>query len=234
MELPGNGRYGSRSMFKLVGKSDIFLRFPVIILVCLLAACNQSAAIEVTVPTPTAQTLTATRPAPTKTPLSPTVTRTSPPPTAMPPTATAMPPTELPSSPTAVLPTATPTAETTVVLQETITSQPEDLIGSWESQRGLQIIFTQSGGARIIDSEGGEMVGVGKFHFAGEQLVLDSDVCLKYQSGFAVESPCMAFYTVYILKEEDEVVGLRFDNIEDPYRDRRNAMTGRDWGRIEE
>jgi hypothetical protein len=199
-------------------------KFIFLILVILLAACSQGAATKIATATPAAITQADAHSEPTNTPS----------PTEIPPTKPAVPPTELPSSPTPPLPTATPTEEATVALQETISSQQEDVIGSWESQRGSQLIFTQSGGIRIKDSAGEEMVGVGTFHFEDEQMVLDSDVCLKFEGGFAIEFACVAAYMVYSTKAGDEVVSLRFEAIEDPYRDRRNAMTGRDWRRFEE
>jgi hypothetical protein len=65
-------------------------------------------------------------------------------------------------------------------------------------------------------------------------LVLDSNACLSFEAGFGNVTPCKAFYTVNILSSEDDVVGLRFALIEDPYRDRKNAMMGVDWLRLEE
>lgn len=212
----------------------------VVVLVCLLTACNQSGASEATalIPTSAAPTNTAAPLALTEEPPSPNeipVTETPVPPTDAPSSPAPVLATDVPSSPTPMPPTVTPTDEPTVAVQEVIASQPEDLIGTWDSLQEFEMIYSQSGGARIIDREvGEEMVGVGAYHFDGDQLVLDSEVCLKWEGGFAIEFACTGTYTLYVVKEGDKVTGFRFEVIEDPYLDRRKVMTGHTWQRVEE
>jgi hypothetical protein len=200
----------------------------VVVMVCLLTACNQSGASEATALIPTSA-------APTNTVAPPDSTEEPPSPTENPVTETPVPPTDAPSSPTPMAPTVTPTDEPAVAVQEVIASQPEDIIGTWDSLQEFEMIYSQSGGARIINREAGEeMVGVGAYHFDGDQLVLVSEVCLKWEGGFAIEFACTGTYTPYVVKEGDEVTGVRFEVIEDPYLDRRKAMTGHTWQRVEE
>jgi len=114
-------------------------------------------------------------------------------------------------------------------------NQSQGIIGTWDSPQGFQLIVSKSGNVRILDIDlNQEMVGVGTYSFKGDQLLLDSNLCQKWETGFLIEFSCQATYSSYVIKDGDEVVGIRFEEISDPFRDRRRALTGAPWQRAEE
>lgn len=161
-------------------------------------------------------------------PVDPSPTPIPPSPTAVPATSTVPPPTETP-----IPATKTPTQEPTAVLIEYVATSPEDLVGDWVSPLGYDLRFISTGEflQTIELSAGG-----GYYEFKDEQLNLDSRSCRKWDDNADdwVFFGCVASYTVYVTKEDDSIVMLRFDLIDDPDSNRSKGLVENPWTRVEE
>jgi hypothetical protein len=207
-----------------------FLRLLVLLgSVMLLVGCNQVEETKVAVVEATEAPLT-------NTPLPPTPTEVPPTDTPVPPTDTPIPPTETPTS-TPLPPTETPTPEPTKDLPEFLVTKWEDLMGTWKSEKfgnSTQKIKAD-GVAQLIDNNG-QVVETGLCSFEGDVLSCSSETCVKtdVNAGTVTFYTCIGKYRVYLTKDGDIPVRLRFELIEDPNEIRAGGLTLSPWVWVEE
>jgi hypothetical protein len=162
---------------------------------------------------------------PTNTPLPPTQTTIPPTATPIPQTDTPVPPTETPipqtETPTATLvpPTATSTPEPTEPLPEFLVTNYEDMIGKWVSTslRKDYMVFKASGVSQGFEKNGA-LIGSSMVHFENDLFLTESKECqiVDAATGTVVVERCTGIYKVYLSKDGDTPVCLRFEVIEDP------------------
>ncbi len=148
------------------------------------------------------------------------------------PTETPLPPTAVPASSTPLPPTATTAAEPAETLPEFMVNEQEDVVGEWTRSEGHGLILASNGGLKSLYE--GRLYTPGTYYFEADQMVIESDFCETWEADNVTVFPCTAAYTVYAIKDGDTVVMLRFEPLEDPYTNRRLAMKGSTWQRVEE
>lgn len=197
--------------------------------VLLLMGCNQVEETEVAV-------VGATEAPPTDTLLPPTQTDIPPTDTPVPPTDTSIPPTETPT-PTPLPPTETPTPEPTVDLPEFPVTLWEDLMGTWKPEKygNYTSKYKADGVAQLIDNNG-QVVETGVCSLDGDVLSCSSDNCTKgdANTGTVTIFTCIGKYRVFITKDGDIPVRLRYELIEDENDIRAGMLTLRPWVWVEE
>ena len=202
---------------KTVQRFALFL-----VAITLLLGCSQSGEPEVEKPQEEAAL-------PTHTLLPPTPTDV--PPTEVPPTETPIPPTETPS-PTPLPPTKTPTLEPTEPLPEFQVTVYEELVGTWQAANRIKdyVVFTEDNISKALDRNG-MPVSSSMVHFENDILVVQSNSCMiaDASTGTVSVESCTATYKVFLSKDGDIPVCLRFEVIEDPYGMRKASVTGPLW-----
>jgi hypothetical protein len=201
-------------------KSKAKILFILVVMLSLglvLAACGAQAVPTATPAPPTA--------VPTPTPVPPTDTPIPPSKTPAPPTATPMPPTDTPApTDTPVPPTETRVPPTAPPIQPTpgeiVATQVEDVVGIWlipaaQAKSASQptehhLELTKEGGYRF--TAGGRTRDSGQFWFEDTQFVIVWSECVW---GREITSPCPSTYYVYVTKEGDKPVRLRFVMIDE-------------------
>jgi hypothetical protein len=172
---------------------------------------------------------------PTDTPLPPTPTEVPPTDTPVPPTDTAIPPTITPTS-TPLPPTETPSPEPTKDLPEFPVTQWEDLMGTWKPEKygNYTAKYKAEGIAQLIENE--QIVETAACSFEGDVLSCSSPNCPKADAntGTVTYYTCIGSYRVFITKDGDTPVRLRYELIEDPNEIRAGMLTLRPWVWVEE
>jgi hypothetical protein len=197
--------------------------------ICLLLGCSQSGEPEIVEPTATTAPVT-------NTPLPPTPTEIPPTETPVPPTETPIPPTETPS-PTPLPPTKTPTPEPTEPLPEFQVMNYEELVGKWQAANRVKdyTVFQDDGVSKYLDRNGVQL-SAGLARIENGILIIDSNECAiaDASAGTVSFESCTATYKVYLSKDGDIPVCLRFEVIEDPDGMRQSTVTGPLWCWYEE
>jgi hypothetical protein len=211
----------------------------------LLVSCGTPAAPETTPTNELTDTPVPAQPTDQPTPIPPTATPTA---TLVPPTETPVPPTETPVPPTEtpVPPTKTPTftvippsetPEPTKDLPEVPVTTWEDMIGTWKpEQYGMFTTkYLADGIAQLIDNKG-LVVETGVCSLDGDVVSCSSDYCAKADAytGTVTFYTCIGKYRVFITKDGDIPVRLRFELIEDENQNRAGILTIRPWVWVEE
>jgi hypothetical protein len=203
--------------------------------VMLLFGCNQLEETEV-LPTDTPLPPTHTEVLPTDTPVPPTDTPIPPTDTPIPPTDTPIPPTETPTF-TPIPPTETPTPEPTKDLPEFPVTIWEDLMGTWKPEKygNYTSKYKADGVAQLIDNNG-QVVETGICSLEGDVLSCSSDNCVKTDAntGTVTLFTCIGKYRVFITKDGDIPVRLRYELIEDKNEVRAGMLTLGPWVWVEE
>ena len=172
---------------------------------------------------------------PTDTPLPPTPIEVPPTDTPVPPTDTPIPPTVTPT-PTPLPPTETPSPEPTVVLPEFPVTKWEDLMGTWKPEKygNYTTKYKAEGVAQLIENE--QIVETGACSFEGDVLSCSSPNCAKADAntGTVTIFTCIGKYRVFITKDGDIPVRLRYELIEDENDIRAGMLTSRPWVWVEE
>ena len=179
---------------------------------------------------------------PTDTPLPPTPTEVIPTDTPVPATDTpipatdtAMPPTETPTF-TPLPPTETPTLELTKDLPELPVTSWDDLIGTWKPEKygNYTVKYEADGVTKLIENE--QVVETGMCSLDGDVLSCSSDFCAKtdVSTGTVTFYTCIGKYNVFITKDGDIPVRLRYELIEDANDVRAGMLTLRPWVWVEE
>lgn len=211
------------------GKS-IYLILGALCLLILLSACsqgtNQIPSTEIVAFTPESTAVPTATTTPTQEPTStstvpPTSTTTS----TKEPTATSPPPTSTPSL------TPSPTLEPTEPLPEFQVLNLEELVGTWQTEKfGLErLTFKSNGDFEVFSGELGKVVNDAKCHFEGDNWVCVSPTCYKWEDNIHVKYTCTSCYKLFITRNGDLPVKLRFEVVEDPYGDRRNDFEFNEW-----
>lgn len=179
---------------------------------------------------------------PTDTTIPPTPTEVPPTDTPVPPTDTPIPPTDTPVLPTVtptftpLPPTETPTVEPTKDLPELPVTSWEDLIGTWEPEKygNYTVKYEAEGVTKLI--ENGQVVETGICSLDGDVLSCSSDFCAKTDAttGTVTFYTCIGKYKVFITKDGDTPVRLRYELIEDANDIRAGMLTLRPWVWVEE
>jgi hypothetical protein len=197
--------------------------------VMLLFSCNQVKETEVAV-------VEATEIYQTNTPLPPVPTEVPPTNTPVPPTDTPIPPIDTPTS-TPLLPTETPTPEPTKDLPEVPVTKWEDLVGTWtvDKLRNFTTKYKADGITQVID-KGGQVFETDLCSFEGDVLSCSSDYCSKVDAdtGKVITFTCIGKYRVFITKDGDIPVRLRYELIEDLNTTRAGMLTQWTWVWVEE
>ena len=212
------------------------LRFLILLgAVMLLSGCNQ-AEEAVVLPTDTPLPPTPTEVLPTDTPVPPTDTPVPPTDTPIPPTDTPIPPTETPTS-TPIPPTETPTPEPTKDLPESPVTKLDDLMGTWKPEKygHYTTEYRADGVVQLIDNNG-QVVETDLCSFEGDVLSCSSDNCAKadVNTGIVTIFTCFGKYRVFITKDGDIPVRLRYELIEDENDMRAGMLTLGPWVWVEE
>ena len=152
--------------------------------------------------------------------------------TPVPPTETHLPtPTEEPT--TTPKPTETPIPEPTKELPEVQVTRCEDTVGTWQTKNGMTIT-TQANGAVILKDGTGNIIDSGQCQFEGDLMVATSKNCTKQDGARIITYTCTGTYRVFLAKDGDTPVYLRYELVEDPNMTRSNIMTMQLWMWVEE
>jgi hypothetical protein len=173
---------------------------------------------------------------PTDTPLPPTHTEVLPTDTPVPPTDTPIPPTETPTL-TPIPPTETPTAEPTKDLPEFPVTMWEDLLGTWKPEKhgNCKSRYKADGVAQLIDSSG-QVWEANTCSLEEGILSCSSDYCARTDAntGTVTEFTCVGKYRVFVTKDGDIAVRLRYELIEDENDMRADMLTLWTWVWVEQ
>ena len=207
-------------------KSRIYLKFAFVVVLSftMLLGCSQ-------VEDPAVAVVEEPAAPPTNTPLPPTPTEVPPTETQVPPTETAVPPTET-LTPTPLPPTETPTPEPTKNLPEVPVTQMEDLVGQWGVGKYNNYIETfDADGTAILKDNKGQIVDLALCHFDGDLLTCISDNCTKADAntGTVTKYTCTCTYRVFLTKDGDTPIHLRYEVVEDPVEFRMGMLTLKLW-----
>ncbi len=140
--------------------------------------------------------------------------------TPVPPSATPIPPTNTPVPPTdtPLPPTEAPLPETNQDVTEVLVTDVKDLVGTWLPEDGVDYVLTFQEDGLLLHYMSNTLKSQGRGEFDGEIYYVKS-ITTGYE----------ATYKVYLAKDGDTPLYLRFEVVEDESWYREYMWTGRNW-----